>query len=391
MGINLGHLGDVVGGFNDESNRIRQNNQQQADRDQQRSDKVFDALANSDDPDIRAAAVTGLLTGQHPADGMSKWFGKVQQHPAFDQIKSLVADGHQPFMDPTQRKAKEKSAEIDSAISVAHTHGVDLTQADQRRMVMSSVGAAPPRVVSRQSGTIKFADGHEEPGSFDPETSTYYDQTDQPVYDAQGFTYHGRVGGTGSPSTGGKWTTVQDKNSPTGFSSVHVDATGKEMARTTGVPAPASSQDSFAPAPQPGYVLNTKKGTYQAASGEPGAAAKTETPSQNAEALRAIEGRILQMHPPPKASQFVPVTPQAQQQHRADLDAEAKNYGYADYGALQKAIADATGGVGAAVATPPPAPPVAQPTPARGKKVGSRSGLDIDAIRAQLAKDHGGQ
>lgn len=391
MGLNLGSLGDFIGGFNEESGRARQENTRKAEMDQQRSDKVFDALANSDDPDIRAAAVTGMLTGQHPAKGLDKWFGKVSQHPAYEQIKGLVSDGHQPFMNPVDRKAAEKTSELNAAIKFTDANGAHLEPPQVSRMAMGMVGAAPPRAAPRQAGTITFADKHEEPGSFDPETGIHYDQAGEPVYDAQGFRRNTASGTGGSPSTGGKWTTEKDPASPTGWSSVHLDAAGKELGRSTGAAAPASTQDSFVPAPQPGYKFSTKSGTTSPVGGEPGAMAKPETSTQSAKALSEIEQRILTMHPAPKASQFLQVTKEAVAQHRAELDAEAKNYHYDSFKALQDAIAQATSGVSAAVATPPPAPPVPQPTtPAgKGKKVGSRTGLDIAAIKAQLAKDHG--
>lgn len=395
MGLDLGHLGDFVGGFQDESSRIRTENQRSADRDQARSDSLFHALANSDDPDIRAAAVTGLLTGDHPATGMGKWFGKVSGHPAYEQIKGLVADGHQPFMDPTKRHAAEKSADLDAAIATAEGHGVSLSAADKRRMTMSAVGAAPPRGFASQPGTITHTDGTTEAGSFDPDTGQHYDQYGSVSDDVVSFTYHGQRG-TGSPSTGGKWNVVKDATSPTGWTSVHIDAAGKELGRQVGVPPPASTLPSFVPAPQPGYGFNTKTNKYEASGGEPGAAAKPETSAQSAESLRAIEARIVQMHPAPKASQFIPVTKEAEAQHREQLDVEAKNYGYADFTALQEAIAKATGGVSNAVATPPPRPPVPQPK-GTGRSnaggtggTGGTGGLNIDAIKKQLAKDHGG-
>lgn len=389
----LGSLGEVVGGFNEESGKIRQENQRRSEMDQARSDKVFDALANADDPDIRAAAVTGLLTGSHPAKGLDKWFGKMSEHPAYEQIKGLVSEGHQPFMNPADRKAAEKASELDAAVKFTDAHGAHLEPPQVSRMAMGMVGAAPPRTAPRQAGTITFSDGHEEPGSFEQETGIHYDQAGEPVYDAKGFRRNTGSGTGGSPSTGGKWTTEKDANSSTGWSSVHRDAAGKELGRAGNVAAPASTVPSYAAAPQPGYVLDTKSGRYVPAGGEPGAGAKPETETQSAEALRGIESRIMAMHPAPKATQFLPVTPEAEAQHRAALDAEAKNYHYDNFAALQADIAQATSGVSAAVATPPPTPPVPQPggaKPKPAKKVGSRSGLDIDAIKAQLAKDHGG-
>ena len=88
-------LGDVVGGFNKESTRIRTENQARQQRDEDRAQEVLLAIANSADvrPETRSAAVTGLLTRRPgKSSGFDKWFGLHEQHPAFTAVSQLMGE-----------------------------------------------------------------------------------------------------------------------------------------------------------------------------------------------------------------------------------------------------------------------------------------------------------
>lgn len=367
MGSGFGatSVGGLVGGFNDESSKIRQANAQQAEQEAQRNNKVFDALANTDDPEIRAAAVTGLLTGNHPADALGKWFGKVADHPAYQQIHSLINEGHQPFMNPTDRKAAELDSEIKGVSKTAAGLGAPLSPEDTRRLILAKSGGPPPRPMMRQYGTILHNDGTSEAGSFDPNDNQYYDQYGSPANEMKEFRHGGLA--ADHPASGGNWSTIQDKNSPTGWSKVHVDAAGKELGREQGASAP--SPESFSPVVTPGGVqkFGNKSGTVSPAKGgegvghaEPASAALTSAKEVEASVLKAAGPRPTPLAP------GLSVNPQKLAAWQAEADKAAQRYGYKNYEEVQQKVGETGRGVqSSVVGTPPPAVP-----PAPGAKKG---------------------
>ncbi len=377
--------GDFLGGFTGESDNIRKSNEQKQAQIDQRNSKVFETLANSDDPDIRAAAVTGLLTGNHPSKGMDKWFSKVQDHPIYDTIKGLVSEGHEPFMDPAKRHATELGNDIDAKVGAVKRSGMN--PEDQRRATLGVFGAPPPRPLPLQPGTIHLKGGGDAGGFFDPAEGVYYDSNYQPV-EAAGFTRNGT--GAGSPSAGHTSKTVPDKNSPTGYSTVRYNDKLEEIGRALGA-TPPGGPETFSPVNTPGGIAqfgNRGSGVSPAKGGAGVSRAEPATADLNA--LREVESSILRLHPQPKAI-FTggQVSPEKQQAWRAAVDAEAKNYGYDDFQSLQQALGGAAGGVDAA--TPPPQVPPglgAKPVPKSPKdKANTGKGkIDVNAILGELAK-----
>lgn len=380
-GTFAGGLGDFLGGFNEESGSIRDKNQREQELVDARNQKVFETLANSDDPDIRAAAVTGLLTGNHPAKGMDKWFNKVQDHPIYDTIKGLVASGHQPFMDPVKRHGAELQADIDARMGAIRKSG--MSPEDQRRAELGIFGAPPPRPYGLVPGTITLPDGTSTAGFADPNSGEFLDSNYQSVQGAK-FT-RGTGGGTGT--SGHTTKTVKDANSPTGYSYVRYDDSMKEIGRTPNAPAPGAGETyDFIQTPE-GIVRGGKKsGAITNAPGGEGLQ-KPEPPTADLASLRSIEASILKINPEPKPlAAGLSVSPEKMQAWRTAVDAEAKRYGYDDFATLQSAIGKAAGTVSAA--TPPPAPPSPRKTPpAKGPKAGA---LDVDAILRELGRNRAG-
>lgn len=83
---------NVLTGFSDRSRDIRADESRRADRQWELERRTLEYLATSDDPDIRAAAITGILDTSSPQSkrGLGGWFGQVQAHPAFGTIRQLL-------------------------------------------------------------------------------------------------------------------------------------------------------------------------------------------------------------------------------------------------------------------------------------------------------------
>lgn len=388
--------GDFLRGFQDESTGMRQ----EADRKQSEKDardaKVFETLANSDDPEIRAAAVTGLLTGNHPAKGMDKWFGKVQANPIHDTIRGLIGAGHQPFMDPAKRHATELGNDIDARI--ASITKSSLSPENKTRATLGVYGAPPPRPLPLQPGTLHMKDGTTVPGFFDPTEGVYYDKDYQPA-DAVRFEKSGAGGNTAPENSA----LEPDSNSKTGYSKVYRDKAGKEVYRVE-APEPGAAGGSFTGIPNansPSGIssFNRKAGTVRNAPIVGAPSGITPPPvvapapaTADIGSLREIESSILRLHPQPKPM-FAggSIAPAKEQAWRQSLDQEAQHYGYQTYGALQQAIADAQQGVGArSLSGPPPLPPGAEGGAGEGAggkaKANTGTGkIDVQSILNELA------
>ena len=86
-------FGNLIGGF---SSALQKNREEEAERGRQQQDmelKIFTELAQSPDPEIQAAAITGLLgvaSPKKPGKGLKGFLGEVGQNPALEQIRQLV-------------------------------------------------------------------------------------------------------------------------------------------------------------------------------------------------------------------------------------------------------------------------------------------------------------
>lgn len=86
-------LTGMVSGFNQQRDKIEEQNFKEAQLQRQREAAIYEALINSPDPDIRAHAITGLLDSAKPQSrqaGISGWLGKMQQNPALGRIRALI-------------------------------------------------------------------------------------------------------------------------------------------------------------------------------------------------------------------------------------------------------------------------------------------------------------
>lgn len=396
--MDLRFLGDLVGGYNQNLDQQRQTNQRAAELQATRDNAIFEALANSDDDDVRAAAVTGLLTQNHPAGFLGKFFQKVGEHPAYQTIKGLVAQGHQPMLGATEEKRREveatRSGGITGAVSGATQAVPGISEDDKRRIAMGAAGAAVP-TRQPQRGTLKLLDGSTAAGYFDVENKAYYDDNGQQRTDVAAFSPSGSFGaGAGGGSGNLVKVTAADfarqfpnRPLPPGLKpedllQYKVDAQGNPMGQPVITKAPTGGGESFQPVYTPGGIqrFGNKSGAVSEAPGG-GGVQRPEAPAVGASAVRQIQDAILRLHPAPKGLiAGSPASPRQQAAWQAAVDAEAVKYGYGSFAALQQAIGSATGAVGAAVPQPPPAAPGGQPgsppgafqgpAPKKGQRVG---------------------
>lgn len=91
-------------GLNEASAQARAESARQGELDAQRENAVLSHLATSDDPEIAAHAITGLLdqSSGKPQKGLKGWFGEVGKNPMLPTIRDLIAKGRQvPDAAPT--------------------------------------------------------------------------------------------------------------------------------------------------------------------------------------------------------------------------------------------------------------------------------------------------
>jgi hypothetical protein len=89
----VGYWEGLLGGFTGRKREYEQEQIRQQDLANTRESKIYEALINSPDPEVKAAAITGLLTSaQKPtrAGGLRGWLGEMHSNPAMERIKGLV-------------------------------------------------------------------------------------------------------------------------------------------------------------------------------------------------------------------------------------------------------------------------------------------------------------
>ena len=273
-------LGDFLGGpggFNETSEGIRKSNQRDAEAERERESKVLEHLANSDDPEIRAAAVTGMLTRGGKSTGLDKWFGKQQQHPAFPIISSLVGAGHQPFASPEEKTKRETrgrvSGELEGRAGFAEQRGAKYTPEELKEL-------ADPRATPRRLTTyplnVKYYDENGEVQT----TTVDYDQNEQgdARFQKNGKSFGYEIvaqsrGNFTEPNAyrGAGRSTVKDtgqypgETTPTGYWRVNYDANMKELGHAPGATAPPVSSEFIGGPVQTGTGFSgmTKGGTLR--------------------------------------------------------------------------------------------------------------------------------
>lgn len=404
-------ISGFVRGLTGSLDEQRRNNQAEAERQQARQDSIFNALANADDPDVRAAAVTGLLTGTHPASFFDKFMGKTQTHPAFEQIKGLVANGHQPFMDPSERTRLNTRAQTLGQMQgktqgiTDYAHEAGLSPDDTNELVRGSMGAARKSASALQGKPmmIKRADGSEVPGQF--YEGQLYDTNWNPIDDAESMRLVGTKAGGAGAGAGKppeiKWVpgAVADtgqfpgEKSPGGWrvgTRFDVDPETGEM-KEVQVHQPAQQTPpsyTYVQTPNGVFAGSNRNPSLRPVPGGENLGPPT-APATNAAALRTLEQGILKTRPaknimggPPNARDLAAWQKQA--------DTQAQTYGFSNFAELQAAVGAATQAVGQAVpqgvrpmpahgATPPPEPPT---LPQRGGKKTSATGGPPSAASA---------
>lgn len=77
--------------------QTRQENQRQAEAQADRENRVLQTLSQSDDPEIAAHGIAGLMdqTLQRPKKGLRGWLGEMAGNPALPKIRDLVTQGRQ--------------------------------------------------------------------------------------------------------------------------------------------------------------------------------------------------------------------------------------------------------------------------------------------------------
>lgn len=174
-----GLIGPVVGGFNAESDKIRAENTDKANRDQDRDRQIAETLVNNEDlPDeVRHAALTHLLVGTKDGKqgGLAKWYGQQEAHPLFPIAQMLMGSGNK-FTSAAERGAKaqvgaknDEANDLDKRLS-----GMGATP--QQRIDAQTPGA-PPRVFAPQPHTVAYQDeaGTQQTAgvNYDPNTGKY--------------------------------------------------------------------------------------------------------------------------------------------------------------------------------------------------------------------------
>lgn len=402
-------LGDFVGGFNKESNTIRQEQQAKSDQDAAIEQRALEHLANADDPNIRAAAVTAMLTPkkQGAASGMAKWFNQQRSHPIFDQVNQLMGGGAQPFMSPEDKAAAVRAGTVQGAgkgyAAGLREEGYEPTAEGLNRVVSGAAGApiSSRLPLSMQAGTIFLKDGTKVQGNFDKVYGGYSDADDTPINAADIDHFEPAATRALSPSAGGTWTVVKDPNSPTGYSRVHGDAAGKEIGRILGVQGPPPEPLSFIQTPNGLLTGGTHTGVVKPAIGGENVSQPAPATSDY-ETLKSLSDEISKRA---NAGVFHAAgLPVDQKELGPKLDAEAKLAGWKDWATLQAALGQAQAAVGARV-QPPPQPPAdvsapiqgrpaptprrTAPPPTKEKKPpakGNPAGLDVQKILQELNK-----
>lgn len=360
-------LGSFLGDFNDESSKIRAANERKNSDDAAIEQRALEHLATADDPQIRAAAVTAMLTPKKPGSGgvLSKWYGTQRDHPVFDQVHQLINGGVEPYMSVEDKQAATSAGNVSGRLAGANegyknVTGEDLPNEDIRRGALGALGAPPSRRQPLQFGNMTMEDGSQVAGYTDPETGEFNDTDGNVLTGVVNFTKSSAAGHAANPNSGATWVTKPDSSSPTGFVKFHVNAQGKQMGAsvpTVGPNAPPNQvfqtpggfsavQPSRAGGPPP-KVVPVQGGDMQT---------HTENPSVDFNALRQI-GQDVEKRARASVAHFGGLPPDEKELAVA-LDREAKVAGFTNWKMLQDNIAAGQRAISGAVQTAAPPEPI---------------------------------
>src|SRR5688572_5433019 len=92
----MGWFEGMLTGFQGRHYDIEQENVRQAELQHARESKVFEALLNSPDEEVKALAATGLFTaatGAKKKSGLRGWLGEMESNPMLGRIQELMRQG----------------------------------------------------------------------------------------------------------------------------------------------------------------------------------------------------------------------------------------------------------------------------------------------------------
>lgn len=412
LGLATG-VGNFLGDFNDESGKIRAANEKKAGEDAQIEQRALEHLANADDPQIRAAAVTAMLTPKKAGggSGLMKWFGQQRDHPVFDQVHTLMGGGTQPFLSEEDKAAGVASGRERGRLEGANTGyknvtGEDLDPETFARMAQGSVGAPPARAVAAKVGTFTVPDPNDATGQKTITVAGHVDSQGNFIdsggnYRDDVISFSPTTHAPPNPNTGGSWVTKPDPAHPGQFVKYHVDAQGKQISEAVPTVGPNAPPDVPFQTPEGLVFANPRTHQVTPQAGGP-AVAKAEPPATQYNALRERE-KDIETRARARVAKLGPL-PQDQQKLTAARDEEAKAAGFQNWADLQQQITAAQQGVAGAVpgqnappepVTPPmigaggAAKPGTKPSaaaPKKGAKATVPGQINTAAVRTEIDK-----
>lgn len=409
-------IGDFLGDFNDESTKIRQRETDKATQDAAIEQKALEHLANADDPQIRAAAVTAMLTPKKSGggSGLSKWFGQQRDHPVFDQVHQLINGGTQPFLSEGEKVQQHATGQEEGRLTGAtnayrNVTGEEPDAETMKNWIGGSVGA-PTRKPVPKPVTLEV-DDPDHPGKtmhiggVEIE-GQYYDQNYAPITSQIRNIFPSGAGLAPPKPLSDMTVTAPDPDHPGQFIKKSIP---RDQAR--------EGVQSVGPQAPPNQIFQTPSGfsavdprglTVKSVQGGEGAT-KPEDATANYTTLRQTANDVYE-----RAKRTVPAFAglgMDAKELQPALDREAVVAGYHNWAELQQAVKSAQDRVGAGVQGAPPGPLQVAAPPNRGKAVPTKPGdpgnrgkppvkggkpgtpgatalpgqLDIDRIKAALA------
>jgi hypothetical protein len=394
-------LSDMLGGYLSESDKIRQENEKKNQEQLGIEQVALQHLMTSDDPRVKAAAITSWLSPRKSGPGpLAKWYGQQEANPAFQQVQTILGQGT-PGMAPWMTPQQKTESEYGSAIT-GRSEGI-FNEYEKRTGVpppqgfvertLAGMSGAPQRAMALQSGVIgrKGPNGQTvyENGFFDPSSGEYYDQSYTPVYDGVDFR---RTGIHDVGSTGSKWYQLPDGTYQ------HVDAQGRLMGITSmpGVlpPGPAPAIIQPGPGGEPARAVTGGRGGQPfTVTDLPGTGRQQETLRETYQRLNSLKLDIERQAQKEDAN----ILGLDRASYETAVDHYAQKAGLGSYSALIQRMNEIDKQLTApqnkpqSTLRPPPGPvtPPQEPAPKAAPKkedmkLGAPGNVDLNAIRARV-------
>jgi hypothetical protein len=367
-------LGDAVRGTMEQTNKIREENLAQQQRDDQIHQRVLETLANSDDldPEIRSAAVTSMLMPRPKQSGFAKWFREVQPHPGMSIVSSLMGAREKPaYLTPEQKAEQTTSGQRRGSIQGAMSgFGQGMVDAgygwpSQEDMTAVGRGAAGAPTRAQRFETMQGYTSDGEPVAGVMREDGFYDLAGNPRPDVVRWEKGGARPAGGAGATGVKRTErmpaqVWNQNYGAQYGMAPAGAQYVSASFVNGVPQGPAMPALYSPPPvftgspiplADGSVAAFTRGGGIVQRELPGS--RGSTPESNATNARAVleqvrrdaDGSV------PKFGGIV-----NQQRLQAARDQAAVKYGYQNYSDLQRRAGEAVQGIESSTPPPPDRP-----------------------------------